>query len=419
MEHLRILLPQGIKPLNIAHSYGRISSIKQRKGRGLGRQGDEAEEYCAKHGLILVEAHEDSGRSGYTGANAQPGGALYKILEMIRDKEILPYSHLIVEHLDRMSRDRVLNAFETFSKILKGGIIIHTIGDGKIYTEESVNRGIGELILSISIMSSSHDESAKKVIRQRDTWTQKRLHAHEQPMTMRAPKWLSTAKVDGKIVFEPIPERAKIVKRIFEELAHGIGRDKIARRLNAEFMQAEKEGKDTKHLRNWGHGREWHGGSIQKITDTRAVIGEFRPGKIEKYKVTEGEFEIIKKRRVPGRDPIPDYFPRIIEDELFFRARQSADARKTKRIMNPGGRKGTVYSNLFGNGLTKCVVCKSPMNYRDRGPRSTIVFRCSGNRNGSCGNDFRYPYEPLEKAVLYWVKELELTDNTAPETSEI
>jgi hypothetical protein len=54
------------------------------------------------------------------------------------------------------------------------------------------------------------------------------------------------------------------------------------------------------------------------------------------------------------------------------------------------------------------------MNYRDRGPRSTVVLRCAGSRNGTCSNSHPYPYKPLEAAILDWVEELKFSDNRGP-----
>jgi len=343
------------------------------------------------------------------------------VLEMCETGKIPAGDHLIVESLDRISRDKVLNALEVFIRILKCGVILHTFGDRKIYTEVSVNNNVSDLLVSITIMIRANEESSTKARRQRQKWEQKRKEATTKKLTRRAPAWL-TPVLDshGNVVnFEEHPERVKIVTQIFEELANGIGRDKIARRLNAAVRQAEKEGKDTADLRPWGHGgiwrgREWHGGTVQKITDSRAVLGEFQPGRT--ILVTEGEE--VKRKRVKDGEVIPGYYPRIIDDELWFRARRAADSRKQTKVMNTGGRKGTVYSNLF-SGFAFCVACGSPMNYRDRGPRSTVVLRCSGNRNGTCENGHPYPYKPLENAVLDWVRELDLPETGSPEVKEL
>lgn len=396
-----------INTCNIAFSYLRLSSDRQLKGDGLRRQMEDTEHYCKENGLVLDETLQDLGYSGFTGANLEKV-ALGEFLKRVGAREIPRGSHLIVESLDRLSRDKVMKAFRVFSEILEAGIVIHTLADQKVYTEKSVNENMADLLISITYMIRAHDESRMKVLRQRGAWKTKRAEAATKKMTRRAPAWLiAETGDDGEITFREHPKRGPMVRMIFEELANGIGRDKIARRLNKEGEPA------WGHGGKW-HGREWHGGTIQKITDSRAVLGEFQPGKT--IIVTEdGE---TKRKRVPDGEPIKDYYPQVVPDELWLRARHAADARKTTKVMNTGGRKGTVYSNLFG-GFVRCGHCNSPMNYRDRGPRSTIVLRCSGNRNGTCDNEHRYSYQALERAVLNWVTELDLTDDTSAEATEI
>lgn len=413
-------LPDGVIASNRAHSYLRVSSGRQLKGDGIRRQKDYAKAYCDRHSLELVDTYEDLGVSGYTGANRGRRGALKRVLDAVKDGKIKPGEHLVVENLDRLGRDKITKAFRVFSEILEAGVIIHTIGDGAVYTEKSVNENMGELFASLGYMLRGHNESATKAFRQRGTWERKRENASINKMTRRAPAWLIPKSDDnGKIFFEKHSVRVGIVIRIFEELANGIGRDKIARRLNAEVREARENGRDTSDLGPWGHGgtwrgREWHGGTVQKITDSRAVLGEFQPGKT----IFVNEGDEVRIKRVRDGAVIPDYYPRIVSDELWLRARSSADSRKQTKVMNAGGRRGTVYSNLF-SGFARCIMCGSPMNYRDRGPRSTVILRCSGNRNGTCENDHRYPYKPLEAAVLEWVQELDVSDTSSEEANEL
>lgn len=399
MLQLNDLIPQSTLCSNIAYSYLRLSSDRQIRGDGRRRQLEETAAYVAELGLTLDESLEDIGVSGFTGANRERG-ALGRFLGMVRNGKIPRGSHLIVESLDRLSRDKVMKAFRVFSDILEAGIILHTYADRKIYTEASVNENASELIISITIMLRGNEESRMKQKRQRSTWEQKRKNASERKLSMRVPHWLNANRdpKTGLISIEPRPERAAIVTRMFEELAQGIGRDKIARRLNAEGVKP------------FGHGRQWHGGCVQKITDSHAVLGWFQPGRTIAVEVS-GE---IKNKRVPDGEIIKDYYPRIIGDELWIRARKAAESRKQTKASNTGGRKGTIYSNLF-SGFTRCAECGNPLNYRDRGPRSTPVLRCSGERNGACGNTYKYRYQPLEDAVLDWLEGGLNLDEVVPE----
>lgn len=364
-----------------AYSYIRMSSGRQLKGDGLTRQLELSEAFASLHNLDLDTSLRDLGVSAFDGSNRETG-ALATFLKKVRAGEIERGSHLLIESLDRLSRDHVLKALRVFQDLLEAGVVIATVADGYVYSEETINRDWTQLIVSLAVMSRAHEESARKADRLRAAWKRKRTNA-DRKMTSRAPSWLTL--LEDKTTFVVDEHRKKLVVRIFEDLAAGIGRDKIARRLNAE-------GEPT-----WGGGREWHGGTIQKVTDTEAVIGRFQPHRIENSIVAG----LKRQTRVPVGEPIEGYFPRIVSDDLWQRARAASAARARSGPGNAGGRRGTVFSNLL-SGLTQCASCGSPMNYRDRGPRSTVVLICSGSRNGTCENDSRISYPDMEDAVLDW-----------------
>ena len=368
-------------PLVKAYSYIRLSSEKQLQGDGETRQIDLRDRFVAAHGLELDDTLRDLGISAFDRANIEKG-ALGRFLRKVKAGEIDRGSYLLVENLDRLSRDHVMKAFRVFSDILEAGILIATLGDGRIYSEESIKQNWTELIISLAVMSRAHEESVRKVQTLRGAWVRKRAD-RSRKLTRKCPTWLTVSEDGTDFIVDDY--RVGIIKRMLRELAAGIGRDKIARRLNAE---GEKP---------WGHGREWHGGTVTKFTDNEALIGRFQPCTVER-KIVDG---VRIERRIPIGDPIEDYYPQVISDDLWKSARQASDKRARPGKGNAGGRRGTILSNLFG-GLAVCDACESPMNYRDRGPRSTPCLRCSGNRNGTCGNESRPRYVPLERAILSW-----------------
>ncbi|WP_445500641.1 recombinase family protein [Microvirga sp. G4-2] len=365
-----------------AYSYIRMSSERQLKGDSLARQEEMRDAFVAEHGLDLDDTLRDLGVSAFDGSN-RDRGALAVFLRKVKAGDIEKGSYLIVESLDRLSRDHVLKALRVFQDILEGGIIIATVGDGYIYSEETINQNFAQLIVSLSIMSRAHEESARKSDRLIRAWRRKREDMTKK-LTARCPAWLTLS--DDRTTFIVNEYRKKIIIRVLEDLANGIGRDKIARRLN-------KEGEKP-----WTHGREWHGGTVQKLTDNEALIGRYQPHRIEKR---DG-----KVVRVPVGEPIEGYYPRVIEDDLWQRARAASEARARSGPGNAGGRKGTCFSNIL-SGVTACHHCGGRMVYRDRGPRSTVVLRCSSERNGVCENATRVPYPDLEREILRWAETFE------------
>ncbi|RYE30330.1 MAG: recombinase family protein, partial [Hyphomicrobiales bacterium] len=364
-----------------AYSYIRMSSGRQLKGDSLVRQLGLSEAFAGLHNLDLDTGLRDLGVSAFDGSNRETG-ALAAFLQKVRAGEIERGSYLLVENLDRLSRDHVLKALRVFTDIIEAGIVLATVADGYIYSEETITKDWTQLIVSLAVMSRAHEESARKAGNLRQAWIRKRTNQNRK-MTSRAPSWLTLS--DDKQTFIENPDRVRLVIEILEDLASGIGRDKIARRLNARREPT------------WGGGREWHGGTVQKVTDSEAVIGRFQPHRME-TSIVGG---VKRQKRIPVGEPIEDYFPRIVSDDLWQRARASSDSRARSGPGNAGGRRGTVFSNLL-SGLTRCASCGSPMNFRDRGSRSTVVLICSGSRNGVCENHARVPYPALERSVVDW-----------------
>src|SRR4029077_20681898 len=114
-----------------AYSYTRFSSPEQAQGDSLRRQTEAARAYAAKHKLDLDEelTFHDPGMSAYRGQNAE-AGALGTFLGAVRDKMIPQGSYLLVESLDRVSRQTVRLAVRTMEDIVAAGVNLVDLSDG-------------------------------------------------------------------------------------------------------------------------------------------------------------------------------------------------------------------------------------------------------------------------------------------------
>jgi DNA invertase Pin-like site-specific DNA recombinase len=110
-----------------AYSYVRWSSPQQAAGDSLRRQVERAASYAEARGLELVagERWEDRGKSAFRGRNWHEG-ALGAFVAAIDAGDIPEGSFLLVEALDRISRDDVLPALNRMQEIIKRGITIVT-----------------------------------------------------------------------------------------------------------------------------------------------------------------------------------------------------------------------------------------------------------------------------------------------------
>jgi DNA invertase Pin-like site-specific DNA recombinase len=358
-------------PGTLYNSYIRFSTPEQLKGDSLDRQ-QEGEKWATELGLTLNENLRDLGLSAYHGTHREKGD-LGTYLRMVEKGEIPRGRVLMVEDFDRLSRERVLDALMQFLALIHAGIVVATSIDRQIYSRETIDNDWTKLIQTLMKMSRAHDESAIKAGRVATAWEHKRRDAHIKPMTARCPEWLKL--VNGE--FKKIDDRVAIVERIFEECKSGLGNRKIAARLNRKTP-------DQEPIPAFRGKNGWHESSVQKILSNEAVLGIFQPHRK------------VKGKRVPVGDPLPKYYPQIITETLFWRARSAAVARRT----GAAGRKGKNYSNLF-SGFSYCE-CESSLVYVDKGsgPKGGQYLVCSSGKRKLCANHVHYPYPPLENEVL-------------------
>jgi Recombinase zinc beta ribbon domain len=108
---------------------------------------------------------------------------------------------------------------------------------------------------------------------------------------------------------------------------------------------------------------------------------------------------------VPDGDAIKDYFPAIIDEQLFYRAQNARDQRRVKGA----GRKGPNVSNLFA-GLATCAYCASKMRFENKGPgpKGGTYLVCDSARRGLRCEKTAWRYDAFERSFLAFVKEVDL-----------
>lgn len=362
-----------------AISYIRFSSPKQQHGDSKRRQTAATIAYCERNGLTLDDVRlEDLGISAFRSKNVEEG-ALAGFLEAVRLGKIAKGTVLVVENIDRLSRDQVGKALSLFISILNAGIHIVTLTPEREYTQESIN-DIGNLIEPIINMQRAHEESAMKKTRGRAAWDGKRAKIGEKKLTGRIPAWLTISK--DKTTFEPVTDRVEAVRSIFQRTIDGEGLSAIAKSLNA---------KETAGI---GRVAYWNRSYIHKILRTRAVLGEYQP-----HVLVDGE-------RTPHGEPLPNYYPRIIEDATFYRAQKALAGRTSQR-----GRPGTDVKNLF-TGILFDSRDKCAYNLVDKGKRGVGPKLVSaGAIRGEPGSRYlSFPYAVFETSFLHVCKEFQATD---------
>ena len=355
---------------NRAYSYLRFSTPEQMKGDSFRRQTELSRKYAQEHGLELDEtlSFQDLGVSAFRGANAQDG-QLGAFLAMVDQGKVRPGATLLVESLDRLSRQSPYLAFRQLDDILRRGVRVVTLQDGKVYDAEHGEIAFQDLMMSLLVMQRAHEESITKSRRCKEAWKAKRDAAISgaKKLTGLCPSWLALDKEKQEFII--LEEKAAIVRRIFEMTIDGMGNRSIARTLNSEGVSP------------FGKGLGWSYDYIRRILENEGVIGRFQP---HKRKIVNG-----KEKRVPIGDAIDGYFPSIVSPEVFYKALRMRKGRKI-----PAGRASNAFSNLF-TGFIVCGACGAPMHYENKGklPKGGSYLVCFRARmkSGCKRHSWRYP----------------------------
>ncbi len=356
-----------------AYSYIRFSSPEQAKGDSYRRQRQAAEAFCDENGLELASSKEytflDRGRSAYSGRHLDDEGQLRRFLNLVESGEISAGSYLLVESLDRLSREKVNTALPRFMDILNKGIKVVTLADRRVYDQDFSEL---DLIISIVHMSRAHSESSIKSHRLTKVWEHKKNLARErhQPVGHACPHWLELR--DG--VYQPIVNRVLIVREIFRLGAEeGRGKRAIAKILNERAVPVF--GSAARNKNNL-----WSDSSVGKLLNNKALIGEYQPT------------HIVNGQRVSEGAPIEGYYPPVIDTELFYQVQAGGAQRRLHKSTKQSKR-----FNLW-QGVGKCDHCGNNLHLVNKGrpPKGYVYIICSSQRAGKC--DFKAIR--LEKAEL-------------------
>lgn len=364
-----------------AYSYLRFSTPEQAQGDSFRRQTEAAQRYALKAGLELDTTLNlrDAGVSAFKGLNASVG-ALAAFLRAVDDGDVEAGSVLLVESLDRISRQTVRRAVKTLENIVERGVSVVDLSDGeRVYSAEMLDTDPFAFVMMAMRFIRAHEESALKSRRLKAAWVNKRATAESRPLTARAPAWLELTPERSWKVRE---ERAEIVRRIFGMAAVGIGENAIASALNNESIPPFGNGSRL--------GKHWHRSSVAKILHNPAVSGILVP-------YTQDHVDGRKRRT--AQEAIEGHFPVVVPHDV----RDAVLALRTGTANPQRGRHANgAIQNVFG-GLARCPVCGSSMTRVMKGssPRAGRPKLVCTKAKAGAGCRYRtVPIADLEAALI-------------------
>jgi DNA invertase Pin-like site-specific DNA recombinase len=341
----------------LAFSYIRFSSAIQANGDSYRRQLDETKRICDRNGWTLsTNRFFDKSVSGFDGKNQKRD--LGRFIDLI-GTAIPIGSVLVVEALDRLTRQAPLDALALLNRIINAGVDICSTMDNQIYTKQLLETNPGVLFILLGQLIRGRDESEKKSTRTK-AWIADKKSKGER-FTGRTPFWIALNEKKEHVL---IPERVDLIKACYALALAGLGTTRIAAHIGANRSRVDNR-PDSQH-KDYATASQ-----ISHYLSNRAVTGAL----------------------VVGQEVIPDYYPRIIADDDYDRVRALCKGR-----FIGAGRKGTTQSNLFSS-LIYCH-CGDSMRFCGTEAANNRYLKClrMSSNQGCIAPAIRY--DPLERTLL-------------------
>src|SRR5262245_34130853 len=205
---------------DLGYSYIRFSHPSQAEGDSLRRQTEATAVWCKRNNVTLDTSLSlcDAGVSAFRGKHRDSDKhALGAFLHLAQQGRIPKGSYLIIENLDRLSREDERPALRLWMDILDAGVNIVQLKPETVFRHEKSD--MVDIMRAIIELSRGHSESAIKSERLSAAWGAKKAEARANGtvQTTRTPAWLEVVgrdqsgkhKVGGK--FRVVPERVKVV----------------------------------------------------------------------------------------------------------------------------------------------------------------------------------------------------------------
>ena len=335
-----------------AYAYIRYSRALQATGDSENRQLTALELFETSTGTKIVEVVYDKGKSAFRGDNARSGN-FKEMLDRMQSGAIRPGDYLVVESIDRITRQRVLDGVELLQGILKKGINIYTTVDKKTYSYNDPSRDFENLLMISLIAKRANEESETKSGRLLSAWKARKAKAENGEVIIKKGKSIpyGLRVEEGKFVIHK--EEQEEIKQLFELLLQ-FGINTAITKVNETSL------------------KKWNNGTLNKIIKHKTVIGCMATHRIE-Y-TADGK----AKKILTGF--IENYYPNLIEPGLFYKA---VDVMANRKQKNWTGRRTEQDFNIFKHCIF-CAECGGKLYYDHRGSRYKgkiyPFFKCDNAR---------------------------------------
>ncbi len=244
-----------------AYAYIRYSRALQATGDSENRQLTALELFETSTGTKIVEVVYDKGKSAFRGDNARSGN-FKEMLDRMQSGAIRRGDFLVVESIDRITRQRVLDGVELLQGILKKGINIYTTVDKKTYSYNDPSRDFENLLMISLIAKRANEESETKSGRLLSAWKARKAKAENGEVIIKKGKSIpyGLRVEEGQFVIHK--EEQEEIKQLFELLLQ-FGINTAITKINETSL------------------KKWNNGTLNKIIKHKTVIGCMATHRIE------------------------------------------------------------------------------------------------------------------------------------------
>lgn len=354
----------------LAYSYRRYSSSQQRDGSSLERQLEMAQAICSEFGWTLIDLPPDAGISGFkiTDGEEQKAanlhkGALGSFLKKVNDGQVPRGSVLIIEKMDRFSRNYVDLVLDVFGNLLRAGIEIYSCVDRTHYTLADIRGPKGAMLLQYAVMAMAMANDYSKSLGERiKSAVELRLAKCQQGLKMDLgswnPRWIDFVGEHKQPGTFKENHNAHTIRRIVKEYLVGESMYSIAKGLIRDGVPTLAGGK-------------WCQGTIGHILGNKTLLGDLE----------------LKGTIIKG------YFPAAITQTQYTRLQAKLKENKERR----GGSAHSDYiANLFRN-RCKCAHCGGTITTIKVSRCSHHLYTCKTKRLGKCPSEWSLRVSAVEQ----------------------
>lgn len=344
--------------------YIRFSSAEQAQGDSERRQRALGQRWANSNGYTITSVIVDEGLSGYKGDHVRVG-ELGRFLNDVSEGKVERGTVLLVESLDRLSRERATTAVRRLLDLYDAGITVAET-DGTDFGQLD-SRKLAEALGKIQL---ANEESEKKSKRIKAAWEAKKAAASTEPISAHVPfgyqlvdrVWDGRRARGGRI--ELHPTNAPLVKELFQRIADGQSVKSCERFMNGS-------GVAPTYNKNTDPAPVWSAGTINKMLRSKSYTGDLW-----------GKGALI----------CAGYYPPIIDLKTW---------QAVQDILTPRAGKAKTHKHSTTNlltGMSYCSVCGGQMAVIDKGKGNRFLV-CSQARAAKHKGKF-VPLQLLELSIL-------------------